>query len=283
MIVSAFLPNSVFILSISLYLSACSTSLPDPFTNSENAAFKTPQTISGKQLAHLPPPTGKIAVAIYAFSDQTGQRKDPADGKGGSNSSAVTQGGTAILMQALQNSNWFTVLERKGLADLSKERNIIRIANNGAQLVPMKNADLLLEGGITGYATNTRTGGTGFEYFGMSHAKQYREDFVTVHLRAVDIASGQVVLSVSASRRLLSKEIRSGVFQYIRFKQLLGVERGITVNEPSHICISDAIEKAVHDLVIEGILKGTWQLKNKQDINTPSIREYKKARLAISS
>jgi curli production assembly/transport component CsgG len=272
--------SSLLLVFSSLLISSCSTSLPDPFTNSENSAFKTPQTISGKQLAALPHPNGKIAVAIYSFTDQTGQRKDPADGKGGTNSSAVTQGGTAILMQALQNSNWFTVLERKGLAHLSKARNIIRIANYGANLVPMKNADLLLEGGITGYASNTRTGGLGFEYFGMSRAKQYREDFVTVHLRAVDIASGQVVLSVSASRRLLSKEIRSGVFQYIRFKQLLGIEKGITVNEPSHICISDAIEKAVHDLIIEGILKGTWQLKNPQDINASSITHYKNELLA---
>jgi len=271
------LKKSLLIISISVVVSSCSTSLPDPFTNTENAAFKTPKTISGKQLDKLPAPRGKIAVAIYNFTDQTGQRKDPADGKGGTNSSAVTQGGTAILMQALQNSNWFNVLERKGLSDLSKERNIIRIANNGAKLVPMKNADLLLEGGITGYATNTRTGGIGVEYFGISRSKQYREDFVTVNLRAVDIASGQVVLSVSASRRLLSKEIRSGVYQYVRFKQLLGIEKGVTVNEPSHICISDAIEKAVHDLIIEGILKGTWKLKNANDINSSVINQYRNA------
>ena len=275
----SFLKKSLLILSISFVASSCSTSLPDPFTNTENAAFKTPKTISGKQLDKLPAPSGKIAVAIYNFTDQTGQRKDPADGKGGTNSSAVTQGGTAILMYALQNSNWFNVLERKGLADLSKERNIIRIANNGAKLVPMKNADLLLEGGITGYATNTRTGGTGVEYFGISRSKQYREDFVTVNLRAIDIASGQVVLSVSASRRLLSKEIRSGVYQYVRFKQLLGIEKGITVNEPSHICISDTIEKAVHDLIIEGVLKGTWKLKNPKDINSDSITQYRQALL----
>ncbi len=278
----SFLSFRLLILSISLFVSACSnySAMPDPFSNTDNAAISTPKTVSAKRLEQLPPPSGKIAVAIYSFSDQTGQRKDPADGKGGTNSSAVTQGGTAILMQSLQESDWFTVLERKGLPDLAKERNLIRIAHNGAKLVPLKSADLLLEGGVTGYATNIKSGGSGIEYFGVSAGTQYREDFVTVHLRAVDIASGQVVLSVSSSRRLLSKEIRSGVFQYIRFKQLLGIEKGITVNEPSHICVSDAIEKAVYDLIIEGVLKGTWRLKNPNDIKHEAIINYKKAMIS---
>ena len=266
----------VLLLGIAYSLSGCATMvLPDPFTDIDQAAFKTPKTVSGKKLHALPKPMGKIKVALYSFTDQTGQRKDPANG-GISSSSAVTQAGAAILMQSLQDSNWFTVLERRGLADLTKERSLFRIANKKKNLeyAPMKTADLLLEGGITGFATNVKTSGSGIEYFGSSLSKQYREDFVTVHLRAVDIASGQVALAVSASRRLLSKEIRAGLFQYIKFKELLGIEKGVTVNEPSHIVVADAIEKAVHDLIIEGIIRGTWKLKNPKDAKSPLIQAY---------
>lgn len=265
---------------IFLSLSGCSSMLPDPIENN-NAAFKTPKTVSGKKLVSLPAPQGKIAVAVYSFTDQTGQRKDPADGKSLTNSSAVTQGGAAILMQALQDSKWFTVLERKGLSDLTKERNIIRVAKKGISLPSIRHADLLLEGGITGFASNIRTGGYGVEYFGKSAAKQYREDFVTVHLRGVDIITGQVVLSVSASRRLLSREVKGGLFQYVKFKELLGIEKGFTANEPSHICVADAIEKAVHDLIIEGALNGTWKFSDSKAINSEQVSLYLKEKTTI--
>lgn len=257
---------------LTLFIVGCSASSPQKV---RQPAFTTPMTPNGALLEKLPQPSGKIAVSVYSFNDQTGQKKTPVSGSL-SNSTAVTQAGTAILMQALQNSNWFTVLERRGLNNLMKERNIIRLSKKGTAVSPLRSADLLLEGGITGYASNIKTGGSGIEYFGGSISGQYREDFVTVHLRAVDIASGKVVLSVTSSRKIFSKEIRAGLFRYVKFKRLLGIETGTSTNEPGHMAVTDAIEKATHDLILEGVLKGAWKFKKKSDINSPIVLNYTK-------
>ena len=74
-----------------------------------------------------PPFGGPIAVAVYGFQDKTGQRKSlPGIA---SLSSAVTQGGESYLIKALQDvgdHRWFTVVERVGLDNLIKERQMIR-------------------------------------------------------------------------------------------------------------------------------------------------------------
>ena len=81
-----------------------------------------------KELNQVPAPAGPpITVAVYNFRDLTGQRKP-------SNtlslfSSAVTQGAESYLIKTLAeagNRQWFTVVERVGLDNLIKERQLIR-------------------------------------------------------------------------------------------------------------------------------------------------------------
>lgn len=76
----------------------------------------------------LPPATGKpLSVAVYSFADKTGQRRPQANVA--SLSSAVTQGAETFLISALQNvgrGQWFEVVERVGIDNLTKERLIIR-------------------------------------------------------------------------------------------------------------------------------------------------------------
>ena len=74
-----------------------------------------------------PPAEGQIPVAVYGFMDKTGQRKSITGIA--SLSSAVTQGGEGYLIKALQdvgNGSWFRVVERVGLENLIKERQMIR-------------------------------------------------------------------------------------------------------------------------------------------------------------
>jgi hypothetical protein len=76
-----------------------------------------PSPASGKQLS----------VAVYSFGDKTGQRRPQANVA--SLSTAVTQGAETFLIQALQNvgrGQWFEVVERVGIDNLTKERLIIR-------------------------------------------------------------------------------------------------------------------------------------------------------------
>lgn len=260
-----------------LFLSGCNALTHDPYKSDLNTkAFTTPTGYSNQELKSLPQPAGKILASVYQFRDQTGQYKEKDNGS--SFSTAVTQGATAILLQTLEESSWFIPLEREGLQDLLTERKIFRSANKKNKknnISALRHAKLILQGGITGYDTNIKTGGKGIEYFGISVGNQYREDVVTVHLRAVDVNTGQIMLSVSASKRLISQEIRTGLFRYVKYKRLLGFESGMTTNEPAHLCVIDTIEKAVHDLIIKGIIKGIWNLENTKDMNHPAILAYK--------
>ncbi len=265
-----------FILSSLLLIVGCSSATNRELIN--QGATITPATKSSYKLQSVPPPLSKVPAAVYQFRDQTGQYKDKDNIS--SFSTAVTQGATPILMKALQDSNWFVMVEREGLQNLLTERKIIRSAKKAGQktavaINALKPARILLEGGITGYDTNIRTGGKGAEYFGLSASKRYREDHVTVHLRAIDIDSGQVLASVSTSKRLLSVEYRTGLFRYVKYKRLLALEAGYTTNEPSHICVADAIEKAVHDLIIEGALKKVWKFKDPEAMYSQVIKNYK--------
>ena len=124
---------------------------------------KTVKNLMQKEFDTLPPPAiGKpISVAVYSFNDKTGQRRPQANVA--SLSTAVTQGGETFLIQALQNvgnGQWFEVVERVGIDNLTKERLIIRQmreAYEGAAakpLMPMQFAGIIVEGGIVGFNTD---------------------------------------------------------------------------------------------------------------------------------
>lgn len=242
----------------------------------EEPAALTPFTPAHSELTSLPSPKGKIPVSVYNFRDQTGQYKFQPNVS--SFSTAVTQGATSMLIKALNDSGWFLPLEREGLQDLLTERKIIRAAqqngNGGRNLPPLMFANLLIEGGIIGFESNVKTGGAGARYFGIGASTEYRVDQVTVYLRAVDITTGRILDNVSTTKTIYSREVRAGVFRFVSFKKLLEVEAGYTTNEPTQLCVLEAVEKAVAALVIEGIVKNHWQLANPDDIDAAVITEY---------
>ena len=69
----------------------------------------------------------RITIAVYRFTDLTGQRKPST--KFSQLSTAVTQGSDTFVISALKsvsNGSWFQVVERNGLDNLVKERQLIR-------------------------------------------------------------------------------------------------------------------------------------------------------------
>ncbi|MGQ8365739.1 CsgG/HfaB family protein [Glaciecola sp. 1036] len=214
------------------------------------------------ELKSLPSPVGQIPVSVYSFRDQTGQYK-PSSGAS-SFSTAVTQGATSILVQTLSQTDWFLPVEREGLQNILTERKIVRAANeenNLPELPPLTTARIILEGGIISYDTNIRTGGMGAEYFGVGASELFREDQISIYMRAVDVRTGQVLVSVSTSKKVLSQEVRAGLFRYVSFRRLLEAEAGYTTNEPMFECVKQSIEKAVSELILEGINKGVWRAR----------------------
>ncbi len=241
-------------------------------------AHLTPATPSTRDLLRLPAPKGKIVVAVYGFRDQTGQYKPAPDS---SFSTSVTQGAASMLVKALKDSGWFTPVERESLQELLTERRIVR-ALDGSQgdkapaihipaLVP---ASILIDGGIVAYESNVRTGGLGARFLGVGASTQYRMDQVTVGLRSVDIRTGRVLQTVSTTKTIFSYEVRPSVYKFVNFKDLLEIEAGVTNNEPTQLCVKEAIEAAVIHLTVQGLKDKSWSLSKESDWNSPIIQTY---------
>ena len=213
-----------------------------------------------------PPANGKITVAVYNFIDKTGQRRPSQNTS--SFSTAVSQGAEAFLIKALKdvgNCEWFDVVERVGLASLTQERQIIRQmreAYEGPQakkLMPLKFAGILFEGGITGYDTATRSGGSGMRVLGIGPQTQYSEDIITVSLRAVSVNTGSVLAAVNVQKTVYSTADSLAVLKfYDQGTQVFELESGIALNEPATLAVKTAIEAAVVELIKEGERKDVW-------------------------
>jgi curli production assembly/transport component CsgG len=237
-------------------------------------AYFPKKTQTQALLNQLPPPQRPVAIAVYGFTDQTGQFKPSAQGQ--TLSRAVTQGASSMLVKALQdagNRNWFTVVERERLDNLLKERQIIgemRKRYLGEQevdpnaLPALLFAGVLLEGGIVGYDTNTVTGGAGAAFLGIGARTEYRQDTVTVYLRAVSVRTGEVLANVTASKTIASQALGASAFKFVAFRELLEAEAGITSNEPDQVALQQAIEKAVYGLVLEGVELDLWRFNDMQ-------------------
>ena len=226
-----------------------------------------------KKLRDVPEIDGrKITIAVYSFTDKTGQRK-PADSIANL-SSAVTQGSEVWVIKALSeagNGTWFEVLERIGLENLVKERQLIRntrevyekeLANGPTPLKPMKFAGLILEGGIIGYDSNVAVGGIGARYLGVGAQTEYRVDTVTVVMRIVSVSTGKVMLSVATEKTIASSRSGIDVFKFFDLgTKLVEAENGYSVNEPVNYAVRSAIEAGVVELINEGERKGLWKFK----------------------
>lgn len=242
------------------------------------SARLTPAGNAARELARLPPPKGRISVAVYGFRDQTGQYKPAPDS---SFSTAVTQGAASMLMAALQSSGWFQPVERENLQDLLTERKIARALEAPkeqnpapAQIPQLLPASVLIEGGITGYETNVRTGGVAANFLGIGLSTQYRVDQVTVSLRSVDVRSGEVLNAVSTTKTIYSYELHPSVFKFVNLKDLAQFEAGTTRNEPAQLCVREALDAAVAHLIVQGLADGRWQLHDENDWSNPVLRDY---------
>lgn len=257
-------------------IASCSPFFHQPFgTRKAELGAETPLK---RELLELPEPQEKIAVAVYKFRDQTGQYK--ASEIGASWSTAVTQGATNILIRALEESGWFIPIERENISNLLNERKIIRSSreqyegNSNIMLPPLLFAGVLIEGGIVSYETNVFTGGAGVRYFGTDASAQYREDRVSIYLRAVSTSNGKILKTVYTTKSILSQEVTMGVFRYVRFKRLLEAETGYTYNEPTEMAVTEAIEKGIHSLIIEGMLDNLWAPKDSTELNSAIFKNY---------
>lgn len=216
----------------------------------------------------VPPPDGPpITIAVYNYGDKTGQRK-PND-KFSVLSSAVTQGAEVFLIKALQdagNGKWFIPVERVGLDDLVKERQLIRNqretyeGKEAKPLSPMLVAGVMLEGGIIGYDTDTASGGAGAKMLGIGMDAAYRVDVVTVVIRLISVHTGEVLVSAGATKTIYSSTNDANLLTFVDAGTTsVQAEVGSANNEPTTVAVRLATEAAVYDMIQQGIKKQLWQ------------------------
>ena len=259
------------LITLMFLLSGCAAEFAhEDFTSVAPRVAETPMK---KSLKQFPPiASGKpVSVAVYNFSDKTGQRK-PSDNVA-QLSSAVTQGAEIYLIKAmmdLSDGKFFNVVERGSIEYLLKERQIIRNARQtfdgekAKKLGALQFAGIMITGGVVGYDSNKYTGGAGVRLLGIGPMTQWRVDVVTIGLRAVSILTGEVLISVTTEKTILSTNVGLNVFKFYDMgTKVLEVEAGTTTNEPVNYAVRQGIESAVIELVKEGRRKNFWNYKDK--------------------
>jgi len=226
--------------------------------------------LQSEELANLPPAEHRPIIAVYAnsFQDLTGQRK--SNSSFAMFSTAVTQAPEALLIRALKHAadgKFFRVVERVGLDNLTKERQLIRSTRENfeedTKLQPLLFAGLIIQGGVLSYDTNIETGGLGARYLGIGNSTQYREDVVTISLRLVSVSTGEVLMETTVSKNILSTSVSQDVFRFIEMgTELVEIEGGIAENEAGSIALQKAIEAGVLNLIKIGINRGYWKYEN---------------------
>jgi curli production assembly/transport component CsgG len=272
------LPKSLFLLV--LLLSSCSIThqLEDTYEQRfSQYDVVSIQDLQSATLKNVPIPQVSPVVAVYptAFTDQTGQRK--SNSEFALFSTAITQQPNALLIRALKHAGdgkFFRVVERVGLDNLTKERQLIRSAREQTAneeekkkaLRPLLFAGILIEGAVISYEANLESGGVGARYLGIGNSIQYREDNITVSLRMVSVATGEVLLEVLSQKTIFSYGKSEDVFRFIEANtELVEIELGNARNESSTIALMKAIEGGVLEIVETGYEKGFWVLQNNNE------------------
>jgi curli production assembly/transport component CsgG len=275
--------NTIISLAVIALLSGCATgsAIREKTTGEQFDAPKVEESkfLKKDQNKLRPPQGGPLPVAVYGFRDLTGQRKSMANIA--SLSSAVTQGAENYLIKALQDvgdQRWFTVLERVGLENLIKERQMIRQMREQYQgreakmLPPMIFAGIIMEGGIVGYDSNTLTGGSGVRLFGIGASTQYQSDTVTVTLRTVSVSTGEILTTVTVTKTVLSYMDKITLLRFVGDGTTLGAnanalegEIGGSINESINKAIDVAVQAAVIQTINEGARKGHWSFKEERN------------------
>jgi curli production assembly/transport component CsgG len=273
--------KSILSLLFATFLSGCATIHMD--AAKEEPVALTPRESLTTKIPQLDGPP--MTIAVYGFTDKTGQMK-PND-RLAVFSKAVTQGSEVFLIKALQDSkNWFKVVERVGLDNLIKERQLIRNqrevyeGKDARPLKPMTVAGVMIEGGIIGYDSNIRSGGNGARFLGIGGSQQYRVDEIVISLRLVSVNSGEVLISNAVSKTIYSTQHNVGVLRFVDAgTKALELENGQALNEPTTYAVRVAIEQAVYDMIIEGEKKGLWRFKKPAAQTAPVVKEEKKDEL----
>ncbi len=187
----------------------------------------------------------KPALAVYSITDNTGQMKDMG-------SSVVTQGATDMLITALQRSRQFQVLDRAGFNDFMNEQNLQTenrlSAGEGPMVGEMTGADYIIDGSITEYQVDKKTGGIGLSIGGLGGSKEYALATTAIDLRLVETTSGEVVWAESFKGEIEGERVGVETFSFMG-DNIVEFETGRGEQEVINLVIRTLLEEAVFEIV----------------------------------
>ena len=119
------------------------------------------------------------------------------------------------------------------------------------------------------YDTNLKSGGAGARFLGVSGSAQYREDTVSVSLRMVSVATGEILIEVLSQKTIYSYGRSNDVFKFYESgTELVELEIGSARNESTTIALMKSIEAAVVELIKVGYDRRFWKHEETK-INKP--------------
>ncbi len=190
----------------------------------------------------------RSALAVYEITDNTGQMKDMG-------SSVVTQGATDMLITALQRSRQFQVLDRAGFNDFMNEQNLQsenRLSTGEGPMVgEMIGADYIIDGSITEYQVDRKTGGIGLSIGGLGGSKEYALATTAIDLRLVETTSGEVVWAESFKGEIEGERVGVETFSFMG-DNIVEFETGRGEQEVINLVIRTLLEEAVFEMVETG-------------------------------
>ena len=114
----------------------------------------------------------------------------------------------------------------------------------------------------------------GANFLGIGASTEYRRDNVSVFLRAVSVMTGEVLVSITTDKTIYSVGVQrdrpAATSASTGFSQ---IEGGVTTNEPRQLAVRQAIEKAVHAMMLEGAERSYWAFAD-ESRGQELIREY---------
>lgn len=237
-------------------------------------------TPTAATLVNMPIPRNPISVAVYDFPDLTGQNKPSATVS--EFSRAITQGGPAILVDALKaagRGSWYNVVERGNLDSLLRERKLIQdtyafLKKDPDKLIkPLVFADYIITGGVISYDASYVSGAIQGTYRGFGGGAGQSRDLVTINIRIIRVKDGEVLRSINVSRPIVTNNFaasadhvygRSGV-------GVLSASATLSIAEATQIAVREAIEVGVYQLAREGLRIGLWTLDDAVPASRPPV------------
>ncbi|MFW6378300.1 MAG: CsgG/HfaB family protein [Bacillota bacterium] len=199
---------------------------------------------STQLLASLPEPEKKPSVAVFEIADKTGQRTE--DG-----SALVSQGAGDMLITALKRSRQFEVLDRLNNDNLMNEHelkdNNLTAADEGPELNELAGTDYILDGSVTEYQVDKKSGGTGLSIAGVGGSDEYAVASTAVDLRLVDTSSGEVVWARSLTDEIEGKRVGVESFEFMD-ENIVEFEGGQGKQEVVNLVLRRLLEEAIFEL-----------------------------------